>query len=108
MRRMSRPFRSAAPVSKEEGSRGENGEAGAAEPPPEGTLDQRFWSCPGNAGFRLRGKHYLQACLSRRTPMCSAGKLAAMSGHPHCCVAMCEEVCTDMPKPMCAYKHWGR
>ena len=60
MRRMSRPFRSTALVSKETGNRGEGGEAAAAEPPPEGTLDQRFWSCPGNAGFRLRGKHYLQ------------------------------------------------
>ena len=60
MRRMSRPFRSTALVSKEAGSRGEGGEAAAAEPPPEGTLDRRFWSCPGDAGFRLRGKHYLQ------------------------------------------------
>lgn len=25
-----------------------------------GTLDQRFWSCPGAAGFKLRGASYLR------------------------------------------------
>ncbi|KAK9836134.1 hypothetical protein WJX81_004188 [Elliptochloris bilobata] len=60
MRRFSRPWGAAAPPTKEEEERGEGGVAPAAEPPPEGTLDHCFWSCHGDAGFRLRGKHYLQ------------------------------------------------
>lgn len=27
-----------------------------------GTLDQRFWLCPGAAGFKVRGATYLQVC----------------------------------------------
>lgn len=29
-------------------------------PPCMGTLDSKFWSYPGTAGFKLRGPNYLQ------------------------------------------------
>jgi hypothetical protein len=28
-----------------------------------GTLATKFWSCPGNAGFKVRGHNYLKVCL---------------------------------------------
>ena len=28
--------------------------------PPNGTCDEKFWSCPGHAGFKVRGPRYLR------------------------------------------------
>lgn len=56
MRRFSRPFRSAAAAPVPDEAK----DVAPADALPQGTLDQRFWSCPGDGGFRLRGKTYLQ------------------------------------------------
>ena len=70
---MSRPFRSTALASKETGSRGEGGEAAAAEPPPEGTLDAALLVLPRQCGLPPARQALPAglACLSTRTPKIS-------------------------------------
>ena len=35
-------------------------DSGYDSPPPTGTCDPKFWSCPGAAGFKVRGTRYLK------------------------------------------------
>lgn len=40
--------------------------------PSTGTCDEKFWSCPGSAGFKIRGPNYLRdhqkVCSSPQAP----------------------------------------
>lgn len=43
-------------------------------PPSSGTCDTKFWSCPGAAGFKVRGERYLRDSIkvSHPPPPCTA------------------------------------
>ena len=95
MRRFSRPFRGAPASAVDRGEQqaagADAGAPAAQAPPAKGTLDQRFWSCPGDGGFRLRGKTYMQArgvCCRPRGGWQGVCQLAvALQAHGRCRMA---------------------
>ncbi len=107
MRRFSRPFRGAPASAADRGEQqaaGAGASAPAAQAPPAtGTLDQRFWSCPGDGGFRLRGKTYMQArgaCCRPRSGwqggVPASHGLASAQALPHGCLACHFPPCQGM------------
>ena len=59
----------------------------------QGTAARRYWSCPGNADLRVRGKNYLQVGVTQ----VGARHVAAPTCQPHCHEPACQHACSAHP-----------